>query len=361
MEKENKDIIDLRKVVKILLSKRKTFYKVWIITFILSCFWILPKPRYYDASVMLAPEMAGADMGGGLSSLASSFGINLNAPTADAIYPVLYPDLMSSNDFVVSLFDIPVKSLDGETNCDLYTYIDKKQKVAFYDIPKIMVKRWIRNTFGEKDPTFPAIGKGGKKGGINPFLLSKRQTALVAKLKDDISCSVDKKTEVITINVRAQDPLIAATLADSVSNRLQSFITDYRTKKARVDLKYYTKLAAEAKASYEKVRRLYGNYSDSNTDISLPSLQSKIEDIENDMQLKYNTYTAMNTQMEAAKAKVQERTPAFTMLQTPTVPTKPAGPKRMIFVAGMLILVTIGTGLWLTRKEFNVFYDSNPT
>lgn len=360
MEKDTKDIIDLGKIIRILLDKKKTFFKLWIIVFILSCFWILPKPRYYDATVVLAPETGGADISGGLSSIASNFGVNLNSPTSDAIYPMLYPDLMSSNDFIVSLFDIPVKSLDGKISCDLYTYLDKKQKIAFYNIPKVRIKRWLRNNFGKEDPALALTGKGGKMKKVNPFLLTRHQAGLVALLKDNISCSVDKKTEVVTINVRMQDALIAASLADSVSSRLQRFITEYRTKKARVDLEYYSNLASKAKADYEKVRRLYGSYSDSNTDITLPSLQAKIEDIENDMQLKYNSYTAMNTQMEAAKAKVQERTPAFTVLQTPTVPVKPSGPKRMIFVAGMLILSTIIMSLWLARKELNVFYDSKP-
>ena len=57
----------------------------------------------------------------------------------------------------------------------------------------------------------------------------------------------------------------------------------------------------------------------------------------------------MCTQLEAMKAKLQERTPAFTTLKSATVPIKPAGPKRMIFVAGMLILGTIVTSLWLVR------------
>ena len=67
----------------------------------------------------------------------------------------------------------------------------------------------------------------------------------------------------------------------------------------------------------------------------------KLEDIENDMQLKFNAYSTINNQLEAAKAKVQERTPAFTILKGAAVPIKPAGPKRMLFVLFMLILATM--------------------
>ena len=74
------------------------------------------------------------------------------------------------------------------------------------------------------------------------------------------------------------------------------------------------------------------------------------------MQTKYTVYTAMNTRREAALAKVQERTPAFTELKNATVPVKPTGPKRMIFVAAMLFLSTIGTIFYLYNKEIKEWF-----
>ncbi|MBO5549302.1 MAG: chain-length determining protein, partial [Prevotella sp.] len=81
------------------------------------------------------------------------------------------------------------------------------------------------------------------------------------------------------------------------------------------------------------------------------SYRAKQEDLENDMQLKFNTYTAMQTQLQQAKAKVQERTPAFTLLKGASVPIKPSGPKRMIFVIGMVILAFFGTIGWILKDE----------
>lgn len=62
-----------------------------------------------------------------------------------------------------------------------------------------------------------------------------------------ISCQVDDETQVITLRVRAQDPLVAATMVDSVCAHLQDFITEYHTSKARVDLDYYRKLEMDAR------------------------------------------------------------------------------------------------------------------
>ena len=186
---------------------------------------------------------------------------------------------------------------------------------------------------------------------MNPYMLSKKQDDVASAIRKGISISIDKKTAVITISTEAQDPLVCKTLADSVKERLQVFITNYRTRKARVDEQYYKTLASEAKREYERARQLYGSYADANTDVVLTSMRAKQEDLENEMQLKYNAYTAMTTQYQAAKAKVQERTPAFTVVKGAAVPIKATGPKRMIFVLGMLILAFILSTLYIIKDD----------
>ena len=340
-EKKEMEVIDLRVVFKKIWSRQKLFYKVLPITFVVSCAIILCVPRYYTSSLSLAPEIGNSSgMGGTLGSLASSFGLDLGAmETTDAINPMLYPDLMEDNGFVTGLFDIHVKSMDGEINCSYYEYLTKHQKRAFWTY----AIGWVKRLLTTKD-------QGGKKGGkFDPYMLSKKQDDVAALIRSFVTISIDKKTAVITIETKAQDALICKTVADSVKERLQIFITNYRTNKSRIDEQYYKKLVDEAKADYEKARRLYASYADANMEVMLESYKATQADLENDMQLKYNTYTTLMTQYQAAKAKVQERTPAFTLVKGAAVPIKPAGPKRMLFVIGVCILVTMITSLWLIR------------
>ena len=49
----------------------------------------------------------------------------------------------------------------------------------------------------------------------------------------------------------------------------------------------------------------------------------------------------MVAQYQAAKAKVQERTPAFTVIKGAAVPIKATGPKRMLFVLGICFITII--------------------
>lgn len=340
------EVIDLRIVFKKIWDNQRLFYKVLPIVFVLSCIYIFSLPRYYTSDIKLAPEMENSGAGGALSSIASSFGFDLNdMQTTDAITPLLYPDLMDDNGFVSSLMGIHVTTQDGEISTTYHDYLLKHQQVAWWIYPI----NWLQSLLPKK------AEEAGTSNEFNPYHLSRREDGLLGKARKAISIAIDKKTGVISIGVEAQDPLVCKTLADSVKEHLQLFITEYRTNKARTDYEYYKKLTAEAKQDYEKVRRQYANMSDASTNVSLRSVEMKLEDIENDMQLKFNSYTTMNTQLQAAKARVQERTPAFTILKGAAVPVKPAGPKRMIFVILVLFLAFVIISLYSIREY--VFHE----
>ena len=339
MEKKEMEIIDLRVIFSKIWAKRKIYYIVLPIVFILSCAYILCIPRTYSSNLSLAPELSNnSNLGGTIGSLASSFDIDIgNMETSDAINPMLYPDLMEDNGFVTGLFNIKVATADGNVKCSYYDYLTKHQEHPFWT----KGINSIKNLFAKEEEV---KANGGTQ--MNPYMLSKKQDGVASAIRKSISISIDKKTAVITISTEAQDPLICKTLADSVKERLQVYITNYRTRKARVDEQYYKTLMTEAKHEYEKARQRYGSYADANTDVQLASLQSKQDDMENDMQLNYNAYSAMVTQYQAAKAKVQERTPAFTVVKGAAVPIKPSGPKRLIFVIGMCFVATLILSLY---------------
>ncbi len=354
MEENKNSKIDFGQIFKKAWSKKRLFLKVWVITFVLSCLWILPQPRYYTAEVSIAPESAtGTDAGGGLAALASNFGVNIGNGSSDAIYPQLYPDLFGSTAFMVDLMDIEVRTQEGDLTTDYYTYMKDHQDVCIWFVPFIALKRWVSSLIPKEETPVEAAPDGKR---FNPFQLSQETDGVLKAIQMNIGCTYSRTTEVVTISVTDQDPLVCALLADSIKEHLQTFITDYRTKKSRIDYEYYKKLAEEAKENYDQARKAYASFSDAHQEAFMQSVRSKETDLENEMQLKYNVYSAMQTRLEAAQAKVQENTPVFTTLTNATVPIKPAGPKRMIFVAVMLFLATFGTLTKLFWKELKEWF-----
>lgn len=338
--------VNYQLVLKEIWKRRKLYFIGLPIVFILSCLYIICIPRTYTSETKMAPEVDSPTSGGALGSIASSFGFDLSEiQTSDAITPLLYPQLIDDNGFVSELFSIKVASQKGDIKTDLYTYYKQYQQYPWWS----KVIGGITDLFKTKTLNEKSSAK------FDPYVLTKKEDDIMSSIRNSIKISVDKKSGVITIITKAQDALICKTIADSVRGHLQQYITRYRTNKARKDYVYYKNLTEEAKAQYEKARRLYGGYADANTDIVLESFRSKQNDLENDMQLKFNTYSTLNTQLQAAKAKIQEKTPAFTLIQGALVPIKASEPKRMFFVLGMTIFAFVLISIYvlkdITKKE----------
>lgn len=338
----NKDseYIDIRYVFKDIVAKKNIYFYVIPCVFIISCIYIFSKPRYYSTETTMAPELGSSVSGGTLGSIASSFGIDINdMQTTDAITPYLYPDLMEDNGFISKIFNFKVKNQEGDIKTDYYTYLKKYQKHSWYESGIGCIKK----LFSSKKSTNTA------NKDLNPYYLTKDDDAIMEAVRSNISISIDKKNGTISIDATAQDPVISKTLADSTRNLLQNYITEYRTNKAQADYIYYKKLTEDAKRDYERLRQRYGIFADANTDIILQSVKAKQDDMENELQLKYNTYNTLVTQMQAAQAKVREKTPVFTLLKGAAVPVKPSGPKRLIFIIAMLFIATISTTAYIIK------------
>ena len=345
LEQEEESSIDFKAIFDALKKHTKLYKKVLPITFVLACIYTLSLHNYYTCEVKLAPELTTSRSSNSLSALAMQFGLKMGSGimgNTEALYPMLYPELVSSSDFKVSLFNVPVHKKDSTRVMTYYDYLTKEQKAPWWSEAIGGTMKFIIGLFADKKEEIKTI---------DPFMLTKPQDRVVKALEKMVVCEVDNKTMVITINVIDQDPLIAATMADTVRTRLQGFITDYRTKKARVDLEFNRKLYTEAKARYEKARRLYADYADANQDMVLQSARSRLIDLENDMQLKYNAFNTVAQQLTAAEAKVQEETPSFTTLQSATVPVKKTGPGRANMVLIFLFLAFLGTSVWILHKE----------
>ena len=331
--------IDFKSIWQVLYKHKYLIVKTTAATFVIACLLTLSLPNYYVAGVTLAPEVSRKSSVSGLSSLASSFGVSLGGLSSgeDALGPSLYPDMMNSVDFKTSLFSIKVHEFDSEESFPYYEYLRDHQRVPWWSAAIKAV--------------FSFLGTDKKENTeVDPFMLTKEQDDIIKIMEGKIGCEVDKMTSIINIRVTDQDPLVAATMADSVKQRLQDVITAYRTSKARVDLEYNKKLFEDIKTKYDAARQQYAAYADANVDVILQRDRSKLIELENEMQMLYQAFSTVGAQLQAAEAKVQEETPAFTTIQRATVPLKKAGPVRSKLVLLYCFLVFIVTCIYIFHK-----------
>ena len=325
ISKNENDKIDLIHIVKLMWIKKKAYFLSGTIAVIIGIIIAFSIPPTYTSEVILAPEIEGGagSLSNNLSNLASMAGIdlNINKSSIDALYPEIYPQIVSSTPFLKDLLKTKIRTKDKQVNnITAYEYLIKYQKTAWWNKLAVFFKKKSKSKISFD------VSK------ISLFEPTKLENDIFKALNNSINCNVDTKTSIITIQVTTQDPLVSAILAEEVKKNIQTYITDYRTKKARTDLAYAEKLVKDALNEYKKSQKKYAEYADANEDVILQSFSTKRDEMENNMQLRYNIYNTLVQQVQTARAKVQERTPAFTEIQPATVPLKKSAPKRMTIV-----------------------------
>ena len=342
--------IDLMDLLRKVIGIRKKIYKATGIGLLIGIIVAISIPKQYTVEVSLSPEI-GNNKGGGLSGLAASFlgsGVPMGDGT-DALNASLSADIVSSTPFLLELsaMEIPVTKNKGMT---LNTYLDEETSPWWSYVIGFpgMVIDGVKSLFTEKDE-ITSFGKANQ-GTIE---LSKMESMKIEILKKMITASVDKKTSMTSVAVTLQNPRVAAVVADSVVKKLQKYIIDYRTFKAKEDCLYLEKLFKERQQEYYATQKKYADYLDSHDNIILQSVRTEQERLQNDMSLAYQVYSQVASQLQVARAKVQEEKPVFAVVEPAVVPLKPSGTSKKVYVLAFIFLSVCIVIFWnLFGKDF---------
>lgn len=288
-------------------------------------------PNHYASQVKLAPELSESNMLDGMGELASLVGLNMSMIN-EAITPELYPNVVATNTFLVNLLPIKVTTKNGDSST-FQNYMTSYTELPWWGYGKLWILKQLKET------------KSGEKirEVINPKELTKEEEYLIKKLRGCINCDIDDDNGVIKIKVLTQDPLVSAQIVDSVTSNLQKFITDYRTNKAKIDAKYFREIEDSLSRKYQNIQNDYATFCDTHHDLVLESYLTKKESLENELNMAYEAYSRVRLQVVNSEAKVQERSPAFTVLEEACVANKPESPYKVLIVFACFFIGLFGS------------------
>ncbi len=344
---EEYDEIDIMELLRKLFKDWKLILKWCGIAAVAGLVIAFSIPKEYTVVSTLAPEIPTKSNSSSLSSLAGLAGINLNSMVStEAVYPDLYPEIVSSAPFVVDLFPLPV-TFDykkEKLSSDLYGYLKDYTHGPWWgaviNFP-FKVLGWVMGLFREKQEEVEGYAS------VNPAELTQEQEKIAKAIRESISLTIDKKTYMVTCTVTAQDPHVAAELSREVIERLQTYVIDYRTGKSRKDVEYYQQLFDEAQADYFDAQSRYARYVDSNQGVVLQRVRTEQERLQNEMNLKYRLYDNCAQQLQSAKAKVQLETPVFAVVNPPQVPLKRSKPSKVKILLASIFLGGMAAAVWI--------------
>lgn len=334
--------IDLMEYVRKLWAARRILLKAAGIGALVGVVIALSIPKQYTVEVTLSPE-SGKAGGGSLSGMAAMLGIGGMSlgSEADALNVSLFPDIVASTPFILELFNARVTTLDGDMDTTFVAYLDEQKAPwwsAVMGLPGAAIGG-IKLLFGSE---------GEEEGdALNPFHLTEEQARKVTALRKAITADVDKKTGITTVTVTLQDPMVTAAITDTVVVKLQEYITAYRVSKAQQDCAYLEQLYKERQQEYYEAQQSYAAYMDTNKGVILQSALTERERLQNDMNLAYQVYSQVATQLQVARAKVQEAKPVFAVVEPAIVPLLPSGTSKKVILLGFVFLAVAGTSAWI--------------
>lgn len=327
----------------------KHWKQIFLISFIFGVLGIvsaLTMTRKYNVTMTLAPEIASRS-NSSLSSITSMLGLNgvaLN-PGTDAMSITLFPEICHSTPFLAALLDVPLTSYVSEKQQEegvkpIQTTVYKH--FSGEDKEKKGLSKWLESLKKEKDEK-PYTGV------VDATELPRKQAMVVKALGNSITADVDKKTGVTSISVTMDDRMMAKQLADTVCTRLQKYVSEYRTKKAKADYEYYVSLAQEARETQIKAQAAYARSVDYDRSVILQSKNSEKERLRADANLASDIYSQLAQQRELARAKIQEEKPVYAVVQPATLPQQAMNSrvKRVLiwgFIGVFLSLAWYGFG-----------------
>lgn len=334
---EDESEIDIMELISKLWKKRSMIIKWCIAGAIVGLVVGFSIPKTYTASVTLAPENTDPKSGG-LSSLASMAGINLQQGI-DAINTDMYPDVIHSTPFIFDLFDIPVsfEHKDTVVNTTLLNYMLEYQKSPWWtpilNFPFKALGWCIDLVTPDKEES---IGEGT----LNPYNLPKEERDVVKFFAENILVNVDKKTGKTSISLDLQDPVIVYTVVNTVVDNLKSYMTAYRSSKARQDAENLEVICEERKTDYYRAQQAYAKYIDANKSVVLQSANAERERLQQEMNLAYQVYSQVANNLEGARIQAEQAKPVFVVVQPAVVPLKKTAPSK----AKILVIFTFLTG-----------------
>ena len=350
------DSIDGIALLKTLWTGKKLIVKTTILFFIIGCIVALLSPVVYTAQTTFIPQVSEDQMStskGGLGSLASLAGINLNqgSSTSDSyLSPLLYSKIANSDEFSLKLIEEELISLNGD-KFSIKQYMLSGTNSSFNLIGFVnnligFVKKYTIGLFTRND-----IELKSKKivNGYN--FISHEEFGIAKSFKEKFSIVLNDKEGYIEVIARDKDAFISTQLVKIVTKNLQSRIIELRTNKIKERLEYSKNLYEEKQVEFDILQNNVADFKDSNKNISTARFMSELQKLESEYQLQQNILMTLASEFNNNKIKLNKDTPIFSVIDEVSVPNQRSEPKRSLIALTYMIFGLVLSAAYLLFKD----------
>lgn len=337
------------------LWKSKAFIIKWVMCgAVVGLVIAFSLPKTYKSGAVLAPE-AQQRTNSSISSIASMMGVNLNN-SVDAISVEMFPDVLHSTPFIVDLLEkeVTFERKGNMITAPLLDYMLEYQKDPWWShifAAPFKVLGWALS-LGKEDTEV-------QDGPIDPTHLTRDQKKVVKFFSENIQVLVDKKTDKTSISLILQDPAVVYDVMGQIVENLKTYMSDYRTSKARQDVENLSMICDQRKAEYYAAMERYAENLDANHSVIRKRALVEQERLQQEMNLAYQVYSQVATQLEGARIQEEQAKPVFVVIEPVAMPNRKYAPSKakmlvlFAFMAGCLAMAWVlwGKDFWKDMKD----------
>ena len=316
------------------ISRRRWFIvKAVVLGLVAGIVITVSLPKEYTTNVRLAPETE-RTREGQVMSLATLLGMGGRDESSDRVPAAFYPDIVGSTPFLVSLRDVAVEP-EGMPGMSLYEYLVKHQKRAWWywvlHFPRV-VTGWVSGEPETLDEVWNAVH------------LTETQKRFVDELKDRIVFEKTANENLVSLQIRMQDPVVAARVGHGVVERLENYLVAQRHTKAMKNLRFTREM-------YETTKDLYGTMEKTRE-------QGAGNKVQLDVDMTLGVFNMLAQQYEMMKLRAEHEQEDFTVIEPASVPLHTSNLSGVVVCAGMMLLFGFVGVMWcLFQFAFRLDYD----
>lgn len=345
--------IDLVEAATILWRNRILIIKTTIIFSFLGLCVAFFSEKEFEASAVMVPQMENQSSRlGGLSSLASLAGFNMDMNTgSDVISPMLYPMIISSTNFQLEVMNAEYQFEGIEEPMSLIDYYENVYKPGLFGLIKkytIGLPGLIKLTIQGKQ------NENVVESNTDIFKPSRKQYELAEIIQEQISLDVNEQEGYITLSMSSNQAYLSAQVVQKCQELLQKYVTQFKVEKAVAQLEFIKERYEENKEEFEIAQARLAAFRDANKNISSEIMRTREEKLQNEFQLAFDVYSELAKQLEEARIKVEEHTPVFSVIKEVVIPLEKSKPRRaLILFISIIIGGVAGIAIVIGRIYFN--------
>lgn len=344
--------INIGELIKKVVLNRVLIIKISALSTILGVLVAVLSPVEFEAGTSLIPETGenASQVGSLIQKYGSVLGIggNINLPSNGDIPPELHPQIVNSLSFHIELLEKEISFEEYDTLTTVYTF--------FNDVYSPTVFSYLAAyTVGLPGKIKGLIVEDTERKSIQQegiINITKEQMDVIEIMQSRVMVTLDEQSGIITLQSKMPDRYAAAEVVKISVDILTRYLTEYKTQKILLNLKFIEEQFTKAKIRYEKLQNDLAITRDRNKNLTSLIAQTELERIQNDRDIAFNLYNSLTQQLEQTKILVQEQTPVYSVLQPVYIPIEKSSPKRVLITIGFFALgLMAGIGLVLLKKD----------